>query len=161
MLCKCSSACWLHKRFRGSGRTSGKVLVFLPCCDCCWGFLGWSSAEQKEDLPCHRGCGEKGARGTAQAWGLLAPSQVAAVRLGLHFLGLEQPKGSSTLAFFPISKTLLLFSENCRGQNVNWISCPFKNCWFCSFGKALSVPIAEFVGLLARLPNCHVAKWFS
>ena len=42
----------------GVGRTAGKVFVFLPCSHCCRVSLGWSSAEHKEDLPHHRGCGE-------------------------------------------------------------------------------------------------------
>lgn len=62
------------------------------------------------------------ARGTGWAWGL-SPESGGCIEPGawpdLHFLGLEQPRGLSSLRCFPISKTLPFFRENCRGQDVN------------------------------------------
>lgn len=93
--------------------TSGKVLYSWPsspaCWDCCWVPLGWSSGEQKEDLPGGRGCVDLGARGiswTGDSWPLSGCCREAGACHDIHFVGVEQPKGSSTLVFFPISWAL-------------------------------------------------------
>lgn len=45
-----------------------------------------------------------------------------------------------------------------RSHGGHGVACSSGNCGFCSLGKALNVPVVEFMGLWGRPPDCHVLK---
>lgn len=167
MLCKCSRICWLHKRFLGSCVDQWESLVFLAILPTLlWLLLSppWRELwRAKGGPPGDRGCGGLGARGirwAGDSWPLSGCCREAGACRDIHFVGLEQPKGSSTLVFFPISWALPLRALEWELQRPKCeLNCLFS--WkvlMLFLWKGIECSDVEFMGHLASPLNCHVVN---
>lgn len=172
MLCKSSSICWLHKRLLQGGVTAGKIFVFLPILPAPLQLLlelvsSLSGALESQ----RRTAGPQRKPRVWRPWqdlGTLGPESGSCIEAGpcpyIYLFGIRGSLRDRAHLCPCLCRRLYhskSLSEDWGSQNVNWISHSFEKRWFCSFGKALSVLIVEFMGLLARPPDCHVVNRFS